>query len=378
MSISQRPFGVTPNGEKVTEYTMTNRDGASVSMLDFGGIITRILVPDRDGKLDDVSLSFDDIDVYAQGRSGSMGMLIGRVGNRIRGASFELEGRTYTLPKNNNGNCLHGGMGFGLRMWQARPVLAEGGDALELTLTSQDGDQGFPGTLKVKVTYTFTDHNELGIHYQASTDKTTLCSLTNHAYFNLDGHASGSVRDLEMQINADLVTEVGEGLIPTGRLLPVSEVPYNFTSPTRIGDVLDKTPDCPGMTMAKGVDFNFCAGRDRETKVIATLYSPKTGPRHGRDHRSAGRAVLYGQPSGQRWQGRCALRPICRRVPGNAALSGCHSSSAFPQRRAQAAGYLRYPDHLSLWRAVKGGAHGPDQSNASFPRPAAGRTWRAR
>lgn len=137
MSISQRPFGVTPNGEKVTEYTMTNRDGASVSMLDFGGIITRILVPDRDGKLDDVSLSFDDIDVYAQGRSGSMGMLIGRVGNRIRGASFELEGRTYTLPKNNNGNCLHGGMGFGLRMWQARPVLAEGGDALELTLTSQ-------------------------------------------------------------------------------------------------------------------------------------------------------------------------------------------------------------------------------------------------
>lgn len=277
MSISQRPFGVTPNGEKVTEYTMTNRDGASVSMLDFGGIITRILVPDRDGKLDDVSLSFDDIDVYAQGRSGSMGMLIGRVGNRIRGASFELEGRTYTLPKNNNGNCLHGGMGFGLRMWQARPVLTEGGDALELTLTSQDGDQGFPGTLKVKVTYTFTDHNELGIHYQASTDKTTLCSLTNHAYFNLDGHASGSVRDLEMQINADLVTEVGEGLIPTGRLLPVSEVPYNFTSPTRIGDVLDKTPDCPGMTMAKGVDFNFCAGRDRETKVIATLYSPKTG-----------------------------------------------------------------------------------------------------
>ena len=177
MSIAQRLFGVTPNGEKVTEYTMTNRDGASVSILDFGGIVTRILVPDRDGKLDDVSLSFDDIDVYAKGLSGSMGMLIGRVGNRIRGASFELEGHTYTLPKNDNGNCLHGGVGFGLRMWQARSVLVEGGDALELTLTSQDGDQGFPGTLKVKVTYTFTDHNELGIHYQASTDQTTLCNL---------------------------------------------------------------------------------------------------------------------------------------------------------------------------------------------------------
>lgn len=278
MSITRRPFGVTPKGESVTEYTMTNGEGASVSVLDLGGIITRILVKDRDGRLDDVNLSFDDVNVYAEGRSGSMGMLIGRVGNRIKGGAFDLEGASYSLPRNNNGNCLHGGtVGFGVRMWQVQPAEGQNGDALVLTLTSEDGDQGFPGTLEVKVTYTFNNQNELGIHYQAHTDKTTLCNLTNHAYFNLEGHAAGTVHDHELQINADLVTEVAEGLIPTGRLLPVESVPYRFDAMTRIGDVLDKTASCPAMTMAKGVDFNYCAGRDRETKLIATLYAPKTG-----------------------------------------------------------------------------------------------------
>ena len=277
MSITQRLFGTTPAGEAVTEYTLTNREGASVSVLDYGGIVTRILVKDRDGRLDDVNLSFDDINVYAKGLSSSMGMLIGRVGNRIRGAAFELEGQRYTLPQNDGGNCLHGGVGFGMRMWQARPVPGPERDALEMTLVSEDGDQGFPGRLEVRATYTFDDANELGIRYQARTDKATLCNMTNHAYFNLDGHASGTVRGHVLQINADLVTEVGEGLIPTGRLLPVRDVAYDFTEPTLIGDVLDRMPECPGMTMAKGVDFNYCAGRERETKLIATLYSPGTG-----------------------------------------------------------------------------------------------------
>lgn len=278
MSVSQKPYGVTPAGDQVTEYTLTNKAGASVSVLDFGGIVTRILVPDRDGALGDVNLSFDDVSVYTNGKSGSMGMLIGRVGNRIKGASFELEGETYSLPKNNNGNCLHGGtVGFGLRMWTVEPAEANGVSSLILRLTSDDGDQGFPGKVEVTVTYTFSDSNELGIHYRATTDKTTLINLTNHAYFNLDGHDAGTVEDLELQINADLVTEVGEGLIPTGRLLPVDSVPFGFAKMTRIGDVLSKTDDCPSMRLAGGVDFNYCAGRDRETKVIATLYSPKTG-----------------------------------------------------------------------------------------------------
>ncbi len=276
MSITKKPFGTTPAGEAVTEYTVTNASGASISVCDFGGILTKIFMPDRDGRLDDINLGFDNVDVYASGKSGSMGMLIGRVGNRIKGGTFDLEGETYCLPKNSHGNCLHGGTkGFGMSMWQVKPD--EANNALVLTLVSEDGDQGFPGRLDVTVTYTLSESNELGIHYQARTDKTTIVNMTNHAYFNLDGHAFGTVAEQELQINASLVTEVVEGLIPTGRLLPVEQVPYNFSAMTRIGDVLDKTAESPAMSMAGGVDFNYCAGRDRETKVIATLYSPRTG-----------------------------------------------------------------------------------------------------
>lgn len=277
MSITQRPFGTAPSGENVTEYTLQNASGASVSIIDFGGSITKILVPDRDGALADVSLSLDSADAYASTACGGMGKLIGRVGNRIRGASFSLEGQTHHVPKNENDNCVHGGViGFGMRMWKAEPVEVEDTPALVLTLVSEDGDQGFPGRLEVTVTYTFSPDNELGIHYQARTDKATIINMTNHAYFNLEGHDK-NILDHQLQINADLYTEVGEGLIPTGRLLPVAGTAFDFTSMTRVGDVLDRTPSDPAMLLGGGVDFNYCAGRDRETKLIATLYAPKSG-----------------------------------------------------------------------------------------------------
>ena len=278
MSITTRPYGQTANGENVTEYTLTNESGASVSIIDFGGIVTRILVPDRDGKLADVNLSYDDVKTYAGPKGGSMGMLIGRVGNRIADARFDLDGQTYVLGQNNGGNNLHGGpVGFGLRMWEAEPAEIDGDPALIMHIVSEDGDQGFPGRVEVQVTYAFSKDNELLIHYEAVTDKATLINLTNHAYFNLDGHDAGSVHDLELQINAHSTTEVREGLIPTGRLIPQKNVKWNFSTMTRVGDVLDKTNDDADMFLAGGVDFNYCAGRDRETKVIATLYSPKTG-----------------------------------------------------------------------------------------------------
>ena len=278
MSITMKPFGTTPAGEQVTEYTLTNAAGASVSICDFGGIVTKILVPDRDGKLADVNLGHDCVDEYAGPRGGSMGMLIGRVGNRIADAAFELEGETYTLTPNNGPNNLHGGpVGFGLRMWQAEPAEIDGDPALILHLISEDGDQGFPGRVEVQVTYAWSKDNELLIHYEAVTDKTTLINMTNHAYFNLDGHDAGTIFDQELQINAPYVTEVREGLIPTGKLTPVGETSYDFSTMRNLGEVLKKTADDPVMAAAKGVDFNFCAGRDRETKVIATLYSPKTG-----------------------------------------------------------------------------------------------------
>lgn len=278
MSITTRPYGTLPDGRQVLEYTLKNKQGASVSILDFGGTITRILVPDREGKLGDVSLGFDDVTPYYTGQCGSMGAIIGRYGNRIGGARFTLEGQEYLLGKNNGENNLHGGpQGFNQRLWQAQAKERDGVCALELTLVSPDGDQGFPGALSVTVTYTFDEENTLGIAYHADTDKPTLCNLTNHAYFNLDGHEAGAVGNLELQIMADFINEVDQGLIPTGKLLPPEGTAYGFAKPTRLGDVLDQTQADPALRNAGGVDFNYCMGRDKESKVCAVLYSPKTG-----------------------------------------------------------------------------------------------------
>ena len=278
MSITQKPYGSLPTGEAVTEYTITTPSGSGVSIIDFGATITRIVVPDRDGKLDDVNLSVDDVALYQQGKCGSMGAVIGRVGNRIANAEFTLEGKQYTLGQNNGVNNLHGGpKGFNVRMWKAEPVCVNGGDALKLTLTSPDGDQNFPGEVCVEVIYTFSAQNELGITYSAKTSRTTLLNLTNHAYFNLDGHASGSIENQELQVFANCITEVREGLIPTGRLAPTANKPYDFSKPVRLGDVLSHAETDPDMKPAGGVDFNYCMGSDRESKVCAVLYSPKTG-----------------------------------------------------------------------------------------------------
>ena len=277
MSIATRPYGKDHRGNPVTEYTLKNASGAYVSILDFGGVVTRIVVPDRDGRLGDVTLGFDDAMGYTHD-SGSMGALIGRVGNRIAGAAFDLEGASYQLTPNNGVNNLHGGPdGFNLRLWKAEPREGRGMDALTLTLVSPDGDQGFPGELTARVTYTFDERQTLGIEYHATTDKTTIVNLTNHAYFNLDGCDAPDVRDLELQVFAPAVCEADDGLIPTGRLIPQSEVAYGFETPRRLGDVLALRDRDPAMKGAGGVDFNYCAGFDRIRKCIATLYSPRTG-----------------------------------------------------------------------------------------------------
>ena len=275
MSITKKSYGRLSTGQPVMEYTLENESGASIGVLDFGGILTHIRVPDRKGDQGDVNLGFEDVNIYADG-CGYVGALVGRVGNRIGGAAFSLEGKEYILEKNDGENNLHGGPeGFSYRMWQATPESKEGADALALMLVSRDGDQGFPGRLEVKVTYTFDAANTLGIYYEAKTDKTTLCNLTHHAYFNLDGHGAGTVKDLELQVFADYVTEVDSGMIPTGKLLPCKELCYGFQKPTRIGDVLERKD--AALQNAGGVDFNYCMGADRESKVCAELYSPKTG-----------------------------------------------------------------------------------------------------
>jgi aldose 1-epimerase len=271
MQIVKKTFGSDNRQHPVTEYTMTNTSGASVSVMDYGGTVTRILMPDQNGVLGDVALGYDDAESYLK-YGGYPGALVGRCGNRIGGASFTLDGNVYTLQANNGKNNLHGGPdGFGRRMF-AVEELAGG---LRLTLTSPDGDQGFPGTVLLTADYLLSDNNVLTLRYRAVTDKPTIVNLTNHSYFNLDGHGAGDVKDLVLQVFADHVTEVDDGLIPTGKLLPAKDLVYGFQKPTRIGEVLDH-PDA-AMKNAGGVDFNFCAGKPGLAKRIAALYSPKTG-----------------------------------------------------------------------------------------------------
>lgn len=277
MKITKRPYGQNLEGQAVTEYTITNDKGASVSVIDFGGTITRLCVPDRDGKLTDVVLGFDDVAPYT-GTAGSMGAIIGRFGNRIKAGKFSLDGKEYTLAKNNGNNSLHGGnIGYNKRMWAVEEKVCDCCGKLIMTLTDPDMYAGFPGELKLSVTYKFDNDDNLTIIYHATTDKTTIINLTNHSYFNLSGHDSGCICGQVLQVNADYVTEADVELIPTGRLVPQAQTEYDFSKPTLLKTVLDKTPDVKEMKDAGGVDFNYCAGRDRERKLIATLSSPDNG-----------------------------------------------------------------------------------------------------
>ena len=266
-------FGIRSDGREAYSYTITG-GGLTAEISDHGATILRLWVPDKKGNLADVILGFDTPDAYDASDTHT-GAVVGRSCNRTRRGQFTLNGKTYQLDINNGNNSLHGGFNpYKNRLWT---LVRLEENCIAFSLHSPDGDQGFPGTLEVQVTYCFSKDNELLIHYEAVTDKTTIINMTNHAYFNLDGHDAGDVCGLEMQINAPYVNEVREGLIPTGKLVPVGETAYDFSTMRNVGEVLAKTESDPVMAPAGGVDFNYCAGRDRETKIIATLYSPKTG-----------------------------------------------------------------------------------------------------
>ena len=216
MAITTRPFGVTSDGQAATLYTMTNRSGASVSVTDFGAITVSIIVPDRDDKLADVCLGFDDVAKY-EAKHGSMGDTVGRYGNRIAKGQFTLDGVSYQLELNNGANHLHGGFkGFSSYMWEAAPTEGEHLDKVAFHRVSPDGESFYPGTLDVTVTYSWDDDCNLCIRYEATTDKATLCNMTNHSYFNLAGHDHGTIRDHAVYIDSDVITPVDAGLIPTG------------------------------------------------------------------------------------------------------------------------------------------------------------------
>lgn len=233
-------FGTLPGGGEVTKYTLKNSNGMEADVINYGGIMTRLVVPDRNGRTADVLLGFDNLDDYRT-KSPYFGAIVGRYGNRIANGKFSLNGKTYKLAKNNDPGgipcSLHGGTkGFDKRMWRATPVAKAGRQGVRLDYTSQDGEEGYPGTLHATVHYWLTDNNVLRIEYSVSSDKDTVANLTNHNYYNLGGEGSGTINQHLLTIEGDRFTPVDKGLIPTGKLQPVTGTPFDFTSPHAIGE----------------------------------------------------------------------------------------------------------------------------------------------
>ena len=276
MSIRCESFGQLPSGEVVNRYTLTNHAGAHVSILNYGGIIQSLFVPDRNGQLGDVVLGCSCLADYLPNK-GNLGALIGRVGNRIGGAAFDLNGVTYHLYPNDHGNCLHGGQyGFNTKMWRATPIENGDEDMLVLTYESADGEENFPGALQVIVTYTFTDANELKIRYEAVSTKDTLCNLTNHSYFNLRGEGTGTVLDTEIQLLADAFTPTDEKLIPTGEIRSVEGTLFDLRQPRPISTCVEHMAEDPQLMAGQGYDHNFVINGTGMRK-FAEAYDPTSG-----------------------------------------------------------------------------------------------------
>ena len=272
-SIMKEPFGKTPDGKSVDIYTLRNTNGMEASIMTYGGTIVSLKVPDRNGNLGDVVLGCDTLDGYLK-QSSYFGALIGRYGNRIAKGQFTLDGQTYHLDINNPPNSLHGGTnGFDKVVWKAKAVPTDSGPSLELTYVSKDGEEGYPGKLKVKAVYKLTD-NSLRIEFTATTDKDTVVNLTAHSYWNLAG--KGNILDHVVTINADKFTPVDENLIPTGVLQPVDNTPFDFRQPTAVGARIEQVNE--QIKFGKGYDHNWVLNKEPgKLEVAASAWDPGTG-----------------------------------------------------------------------------------------------------
>lgn len=269
-AVFKSAFGKTPDGTAVDIYTLKS-DLVEVRVMTYGARIVAISAPDRDGKMADVVLGFNNLDSYVADKKTYFGAIVGRYGNRIAKGKFTIDGRNYQVPTNNNENSLHGGtVGFDQHVWTARAV-AEG---VEMTLVSKDGDQGYPGTLTAHVRYTL-HHGALRIDYSMSTDKATVVNLTNHAYFNLGGEGQGTILGDEIMIAADKYTPVDAGLIPTG-ISPTAGTPFDLHTSTAIGAHINDANE--QLKIAGGYDHNWVLrGANGEIKTAARVYEPKSG-----------------------------------------------------------------------------------------------------
>ena len=274
-NVTKEAFGQTPDGS-VDIYTLTNAKGAEARITNYGGIVVSLKVPDRDGKFDDVVLGLNTLDEYLKGTA-YFGALIGRYGNRIAKGQFKLNGTEYKLAVNNGENHLHGGIkGFDKVVWDAKSSSNKAGASLTLSYLSKDGEEGYPGNLKVTVVYTLTNNNELKITYSATTDKDTVLNLTHHSYFNLAGEGNGDILGTQLQLNATKFTPTDAGSIPTGELKAVAGTPFDFTKSTAIG--LRINADDEQIKLGNGYDHNFVVnGRMGVLRLAAKAWEPRTG-----------------------------------------------------------------------------------------------------
>lgn len=278
-SITRAAYGTTPDGQPVELFTLRNRNGIEAQITNYGGIITALKVPDKQGQFADVVLGFDKLEGYTNCKGGPyFGALIGRYGNRIAKGTFSIDGRAYTLAKNNGENALHGGLkGFDKVVWQVIEAGADANDAkLKLFYLSPDGEEGYPGNLKVHATYTLTGDNCLKLDCEAVTDQPTVCNLTQHSYFNLAGQGRGNVLDHVVHINADRFTAVVAGSIPTGELRSVKGTPLDFLQPAPIGRRLGD--DYEQLKLTRGYDHNFVLNKQgNELSLAARAQEPASG-----------------------------------------------------------------------------------------------------
>ncbi len=336
-------FGKTADGDSVMLYTLKNESDIVVKIMNYGGIITEIHTPDRNGKLANINLGFDNLDQYLAGHP-NFGALIGRFGNRIAKAQFSLDGEDYQLAVNNGNNSLHGGLkGFDDVVWDPVVIDCDERAALQLTYVSPDGEEGYPGTLKVVVTYELL-MDQLFMTYEAETDKATPVNLTNHAYFNLAGE--GTILDHILYINASKYTPVNDELIPTGELANVEGTPFDFRKPFEIGARIDDIGNDPS-----GYDHNFVLDGSSEEKVLAAkLLDPKSG-------RSL--EVITDQPGVQFYTGNFLNGTLksgdftyvknSGLVPGDPTFSRFSQPAGFSLHNSAARREICFSNHLQIW-----------------------------
>ncbi len=279
LKVKERTFGTTGDGLEVNSFTLYNGKGMEIEIIEFGAIVKAIRVPDKDGNIADVVLGYDDIEGY-QNDAYYFGATIGRVANRMGGAEFKLNGRSYDLAPNTlpdfGKNHLHGGVkGFNKVLWKGEIFSSDSIVGVTLNYVSRDGEEGYPGNLSCIVEYSLNMDNELGIRFSATTDQPTLVNMTHHSYFNLEGEGAGTILDHQVQINADLYTPADDDLIPTGEIVPVSGLPVDFREEATVGSRIEKMQSAK----FKGFDLNYIisSGQDGDLKYAAKAFDPSSG-----------------------------------------------------------------------------------------------------